>query len=224
MHHSSYEKTQQSGKAKEPSTSLSSQTPQTTNIIYMKRDTPHHSIVQVEPFIISKNVFRFLIELPVSLTAFFAISLRELTFSLILLPSSLCSSLSKPSIRSSLLRTPPSTAIAIPRFEENWAEILWSPKRGRHIIGTPSMMLSSVEFHLQWVKNAPVAGCPITLYCGAHGTTIPLQRVRSRNPAGRLSLSLSLRDHRKRTPLASSPSASAASSDGGGMKRVPKLT
>ena len=73
-------------------------------------------------------------------------------------------------------------------FQTSWtylAFIIWSAKWGLHIIGTPSHMLSNVEFQPLWVQKPPTAWCRRTSCCGAQFTTIPLPRVVSLKPLGR---------------------------------------
>ncbi|EOA25036.1 hypothetical protein CARUB_v10018342mg [Capsella rubella] len=38
-------------------------------------------------------------------------------------------------------------------------------------------MLSSVEFHPQWLQKPPTAGCPSTSICGARFTMYPLSET-----------------------------------------------
>lgn len=75
-----------------------------------------------------------------------------------------------------------------PIFHTSWtylAFIIWLAKWGLHSIGTPSLMLSNVEFQPLWVQNPPTAWYPRTSCHGAQLTTIPLPRVSSSKPSGR---------------------------------------
>ncbi|WVZ68919.1 hypothetical protein U9M48_017794 [Paspalum notatum var. saurae] len=64
--------------------------------------------------------------------------------------------------------------------------IFCSAYSGQHNIGTPAVRPSMVEFHPQWVTNAPVARWLSTSACGAHDvTTRPRSLVRSKNLSGR---------------------------------------
>nr|TKW31283.1 hypothetical protein SEVIR_2G095360v2 [Setaria viridis] len=108
---------------------------------------------------------------------------------------------------------------------------IWSPKNGRHSIGTPAHTPSSVEFHPQCVQKPPTAGCARTSSCGAQLTTTPRPRVAASKPSGR-----EIEDggaprtrpgrstQRKGRPLLAMPQAVSTRSDADTLARLPKLT
>ncbi|WVZ62534.1 LOW QUALITY PROTEIN: hypothetical protein U9M48_012273 [Paspalum notatum var. saurae] len=101
------------------------------------------------------------------------------------------------------------------------------------IIGIPSLIPSSVEFHPPWVQNPPTAGWASTSRCGAHRITMPLPSTASSNPSGSRALSLSespptsclgRTTHRKGWPLSARPQASSKNSSASMDAKLPKLT
>ncbi|GER52064.1 homeodomain GLABROUS 2, partial [Striga asiatica] len=161
--------------------------------------------------------------LPSGPTASKAFSLSRPTFSLI--PSSDNTRPNTSAVLPSSPKTPPGTPTPILHVSSTILPFnLWSPKNGRHTIGTRPAMLSSIEFHPQCVTNAPTLPCPRTLGCGAHGTILPNPpAVRPTNPSGSAFLAPSLSDHRNGARRASRARARARSSGSGGTATTTDL-
>lgn len=106
----------------------------------------------------------------------------------------------------------------------------WSEKQGKQIIGTPSLILSNVEFQPLWVQNAPTAGWANTSCWGAHFTMCPLPPMVSRNPLGSGSSHSEPRmnpgrtTHKKGCLLLASPQAISIKSVSSNPAMLPKLT
>nr|CAB3485059.1 unnamed protein product [Digitaria exilis] len=113
---------------------------------------------------------------------------------------------------------PLATSTQTPHSTTSFALKNCSAPSGHPISGTPWERLSRMEFHPQWLRNAPVDG---TRTCGAHPRTSSpdlARAARSSKPSGSHSgLNPSLGSNpsggrsaqRKGRPLASSPSASS---------------
>ncbi|KAF2922108.1 hypothetical protein DAI22_07g086801 [Oryza sativa Japonica Group] len=106
---------------------------------------------------------------------------------------------------------------------------VWSPKHGCASMGTPSQMLSSVEFHPQCVQNPPIAG---TSLCGAHVTTFPMPlstTAVSGSVRGRASETMPVTKpgrmtQRNGTPLPASPRAISSNTSRSMRATLPRLT
>ncbi|WVZ94058.1 hypothetical protein U9M48_040000 [Paspalum notatum var. saurae] len=176
-------------------------------------------------------------EEPSSLIASMAFSLATASLSLSSFPSSVSiTSLTWASTSSAMtnsLYPSISTAILI-SSTMNTLFMLCSAYSGQHIIGSPDMMASSVEFQPQCVTNAATALCCSTSDCGAQFlSTMPLLLVLSKNPAGSsrsksgsgnwLCSSSGLRTaHRKRWPEVSKPRAISCSCEAEKAPLLPK--
>ena len=94
-------------------------------------------------------------------------------------------------------------------------------------MGTPSQMISMVEFHPQWVQNPPMAGWAKTCCWGAHVTTWPLPATASRNSSGsELSeplTNLGRTTHKKGCSLSANPLAISKNCSLLISTKVPKL-
>jgi hypothetical protein len=137
---------------------------------------PHTSSHQDES-ISCTNSFKALQDEPSSLKQKSAFSFKPLALCLISTPSLSTISLLIPFSIFPLSKTP---SISKPIFHtrHTYLELKsWSPKNGRHSIGTPSQTLSRVEFQPQWLQNPPTAPCANTSFCGAHFTMQPLPSV-----------------------------------------------
>ena len=130
------------------------------------------------------------------------------------------------------LSTPSSNCMPILQtWLTNLAFTLWSPTIGEHSIGTPSLILSTVEFHPLCVQNPPTDRCANTASWGAQLMTLPLLFVVSLNSFGKSWAALDepltkpgRTTHRKGWPLLARPQAISTSSLSLVVIRLPMLT
>ncbi|PON57033.1 hypothetical protein TorRG33x02_294610 [Trema orientale] len=121
-------------------------------------------------------------------------------------------------------------------FVTSIAFLGWSVCIGHAPIGTPIVMLSTHEFHPQWLKNPPVDGCPKISNWGAHSlTTIPILSTLFSYPFGSSNfltcspsktspLSASLSTQMNFISLCSNPKASCSTSSSVNVVVVPNDT